>query len=89
MSKHAAKLHFSLALIGSEYKEKGRKVEPISPSLIMTWKFVPIYFSRVLVFNAGTNSCKIPLTDFSLASGVGLDDPCPLQLRLFCDSMIP
>lgn len=28
--KHAAKLHFSLALMGSENKEEGRKVEPIT-----------------------------------------------------------
>lgn len=30
VNKHAAKLHFSLALIGSENKEEGRKVEPIT-----------------------------------------------------------
>lgn len=30
VNKHAAKLHFSLALIGSENEEEGRKVEPIT-----------------------------------------------------------
>lgn len=32
VNKHAAKLHFSLALMGSENKEEGRKVEPITIS---------------------------------------------------------
>lgn len=30
VNKHAAKLHFSLALTGGEFKEEGRKVEPIT-----------------------------------------------------------
>lgn len=87
VNKHAAKLHFSLALMGSEYKEGGRKVEPITITNSDLEVCPRLFFT--LVFNAGTNSCRIPLADFSLASGVGLDDPCPFQLRLSCDSMIP
>lgn len=75
VNKHAAKLHFSLALKGSENKEEEKL--NLSPSLTVTWKIVPNYFSRVLVFNAGTNSCRIPLTDISLASGAGLNDLVP------------
>lgn len=30
VNEHAAKLHFSLALMGSEKNEEGRKVEPIT-----------------------------------------------------------
>lgn len=71
MNKHAAKLHFSLALMGGEFK-KEEKLN-LSPSLIVTWKFVPFYFSYVLLFNAGTNSCRTPLIDFSLASIIAID----------------
>lgn len=29
-NKHAAKLHFSLVLMGGEFNEEGRKVEPVT-----------------------------------------------------------
>ena len=71
VNKHAAKLHFSLALMGGEL-QKEEKLN-LSPSLTVTWKFVPFYFSYVLMFNAGTNSCRTPLIDFSLASIIAID----------------
>lgn len=71
MNKHAAKLHFSLALMGGEFK-KEEKLN-LSPSLLVTLKFVPFYFSYVFVFHAGTNSCRTPLIDLSLASMIAID----------------
>lgn len=71
MNKHAAKLHFSLALMGGEFKQEEKLNLP--PQLIVTWKLVPFYFSCVLVFNAGTNSCRTPLIVFSLASIIAID----------------
>lgn len=72
VNKHAAKLHFLFALMGGEFKEEGRKVEPITITN-SNLKFVHFLFSHVLVFNAGTNSCRTPLIDFSLASIIAID----------------